>query len=367
MMLSQLIPFIATGGPSMSVPGPYVLFTLLHWLTLTLHFVAMNFLFGGVMLMIISKTSPYRKLLFAEKLQAFPTSMAATVTLGVAPLLFLQVIYGKFFYSATVISGVNWFLVVPVAIAVYYLLYMASMKENLSDSSRVKLLIGAFLGMLYISLTLTTMSDLASKPYLWAEMYKACPGGWSLNPSWGQTIFRWLHIVTGALAVGGIVIQVYTLYHSKVKGNRDLMNFGGKMFLMGTLKATIFAIIYLFTLEPMVLIGFLASPGFHVILAAVVLNIVIVWLVFKTSTSMNPRPLIFTNMVLTFMAIFLMVMTRHYLRLVFLEGEFDPTMIATQSQTGPMIMFLVTFVIGLVVLFWMLKVYFGKVNKAQND
>lgn len=364
MMNTLLYPIIATAGPSMSVPGPYFLFTLLHWLTLTLHFVAMNFLFGGIMLMVLSKSSPYRKLLFAENLTSFPTAMAATITLGVAPLLFLQVIYGKFFYSASIITGWNWFFIIPVVIIVYYLLYMASLKKKLSDGGRIKLLIFALIGLVYISLTLTMLSDLASKPYLWSELYLSSPSGTSLNPSWGQTIFRWLHAVTGALAVSGIIVQLYGVYFAKVKGNRELINFGGKIFLIGTLKATLFAIIYLITLEPQVLKQFLASPGMHVMATAIVVNIVIAWLVYKTSISSNPKPLILTNAVLTFLGIFLMVMTRHYLRLVFLEGEFDPAMLNTSTQTGPLIMFLITFAIGLAVLFWMLKTYFGKPKQA---
>lgn len=348
----------------MSIPGPYFLFTLLHWLTLTLHFIAMNFLFGGVMLMVLSKKSAYRRILFSENLKAFPSAMATTITLGVAPLLFLQVIYGKFFYSASIVTGWNWFWLIPVVIVVYYLLYAASLKKKIADSARIKLLIFALIGLVYISFTFTMLSDLASKPYLWSELYLSSPAGCSLNPSWGQTIFRWAHAVTGALAVAGIIIQLYTLFVAKVRGNRDLLNFGGRMFLLGTLKATLFAIIYLITLEPMVLRNFLASPGMHVMVTAIVINMIIAWLVYKTSTSSNPRPLVLINAVLTFLAIFLMVMTRHYLRLVYLEGEFDQAALDTTTQVGPLVMFLLTFVVGLIVLFWMLKSYFGKPKQS---
>ena len=351
---------IAASGPSLSIPGPYWLFTLLHWLTLTLHFVAMNFLFGGVMLMILSKTSAYRKLLFFENLKSFPVAMAATITLGVAPLLFVQVMYGQFFYGASIISAWNWYFIIPVVLVVYYSLYSASILPKLSDGNRIKLLIVALVGFVYVSLTFTMISDLAIKPYLWEGLYQSSPAGTHLNPSWGQVLFRWAHMISGALAVAGICIQAATLLIAKVKGNRDLIKFGGKMFLLGTLKATLFGVIYLFTLEPAVLKGFLQSPGMHVMLTSIVLNIVLAFLVYRSSITSNPKPLIITNAVLTFVALFLMVMTRHYLRLVFLEGEFDPTKLDIGTQTGPLAMFLITFVAGLGIVAWMIKKYFGR-------
>ena len=96
---------LANTGPSLAVPGPYWLFTLLHWLTFALHLIAMNLLFGGLVILLISKKSPFRKLMFDTETRLFPTVMAATITLGVAPLLFVQVVYGKFFYTATILSA----------------------------------------------------------------------------------------------------------------------------------------------------------------------------------------------------------------------------------------------------------------------
>ncbi|MCK5124832.1 MAG: hypothetical protein KAR42_01110 [candidate division Zixibacteria bacterium] len=364
MIIQNIISVIAQTGPSMSIPGPYWLFTVLHWLILTLHLLAMNFLMGGVLLMIMAKNSPYRKLLFFENIKVFPTVMAATITLGVAPLLFLQVIYGEFFYSASIISGWQWLLIIPVLLVVYYLFYTASIKKSLSDSGRIKLLLISLTGLVFVSFTITMISDLASKPYLWAELYQSSPSGWSLNPSWGQTIFRWIHIMSGALAVAGIIIQLYVLYFDKVKGNRELLFFGGRVFLMGVLSAATAAVIYLLTLEPVVLRQFLHSPGLHVLTTAIVINIIIAFLVYKSSESLSPKPMVLTSAILAFVGVFLMVMTRHYLRLVFLEGKFDPAALQTSDDYSPLIMFLITFVIGLVALFWMLKKYFGSPEKA---
>jgi hypothetical protein len=91
------------------LPAPLWLVTTLHLVTLTLHFVAMNFLLGGVIIVLhaaIRKRWDDPTLLHFGRL--FPAAMAATVTLGVAPLLFLQVVYPKQVYAAAIVSGWFW-------------------------------------------------------------------------------------------------------------------------------------------------------------------------------------------------------------------------------------------------------------------
>lgn len=362
--ISAMILAIVPGGPSMAVPGPFWLFTVLHWLIFTLHLLSMNTLFGGVIVLLFYGNSPVRKLLFDEYLKMLPVVMAATITLGVAPLLFLQVIYGKFFYTATIISGWNLFLVVPVAIAVYYLLYLNAMKKNLSRTTRIKILAAVLIGFIYISYTFTMISDLAIKPHLWQKLYQASPEGMSLNPSHWQTIFRWGHIIAGAMAVAGIVVQLFAVFHNKVQGNRELLKFGRRVFLIGVIKSSLLGIIYLFTLENAILDGLLRSPGIHAIALGIVLNIIVVFLVQRTKTSTAPKRLVVSSSILVVIAVFCMVIGRHFLRLVYLEGFFDPAKLEIAPQWSVFAIFFVTFLAGLVTLFWMLRKYFTAPAKS---
>ena len=74
--------------------APLWLITVLHILTLTLHFVAMNFLVGGVIMVLYAATRKRWDDPTLKKFgKMFPAAMAATVTLGVAPLLFVQMVY----------------------------------------------------------------------------------------------------------------------------------------------------------------------------------------------------------------------------------------------------------------------------------
>ncbi len=355
-MISLLPAMVA--GPHLAIPGSYWLMTFLHWLTFVLHLLAMNVLFGVLILLLVSGSSPLRRLLFDNMVKLFPTAMAATITLGVAPLLFTQVIYGKFFYSASIISGWQWFSLIPVLLLVYYLLYAASLSGNMTTGKKLMLLFPAGIGLAYLSFTFTSISDLAEKPALWAAMYTASPEGFSINPDIGEYIFRWTHMLAGAITVAGLVIMLFTVYHPKVEGNHSLRQFGAKMFLMGVMAAAVLAIIYLLVIPRDIFTGFLQSAGLHAVSGAIVLNIIAAYLAYRSSRAARPRNLILSASLLVFLGVFCMVIARHYLRLVFLEGAFDPGGLPTAFQAGPFVMFAVTFVAGLVVMAWMLHLFF---------
>jgi len=358
-----LIATAVAAGPSLAIPGPYWLFTLLHWLTFVLHLIAMNLLLGGLLVFLIAGSSPLRKLLFDAQTRLFPTLMAATITLGVAPLLFVQVIYGRLFYSASIVSAWNWFLIVPVLLVVYYLLYASALAQKLSPPTKLVLLVVAATGLVYISYTFTMISDLAEKPHLWGELYQASPQGLSLNPSYVETIFRWLHTLAGALAVAGIGIMYMALYHPKIRPNRQLLAFGGRIFMLGVIKAAVFGTVYLFTLDKPIFTAFLASPGLHAILSAIILNVVAVFLIYKAAGGGEQAHLkLWTAALLVLAALLCMVIGRHVLRLVYLNGYFNPADLATRPQWPVFGVFLAFFIIGLMAFFWMLRRYFSSRN-----
>lgn len=357
----------ASGGPTMAIPGPYWLFTILHWLTFALHLIAMNILVGGILLLVISRKGPLRENLFVSLTRLFPTVMAATITLGVAPLLFLQVIYGKFFYSASIVSGWNWFLIIPVVIIVYYLIYLVAMRKKLTDSARIDLLILALIGFVYVSYTLTMISDLAEKPDLWGDLYRASPAGMSLNPSFGETIFRWLHIMAGTVAVFGIAVQFFSIYHKRIKGNWDLLRYGGRLYLLGALKAALLGLIYFFILDKEIIVAFLGSPGLHAVIGAIILNVIALILSYRAVSAERPHLKIWTTAVLVFAGVFCMVIARHSLRLIYLEGHFDPASLPVDPQWSVFAVFLILFVGGLVTLFWMVRKFFGSSQTTAQE
>ena len=127
---------ILPGIDLMPLPAPYWLFKLLLLVTFILHIIAMNLMFGGGMIAVATRwfapKSEFTQRLFRDISNKIPTFLAATVTLGVAPLLFLQVIYGQFFYTSSVLIAWPWFLVVVLLVAAYYGFYGVAFAKNLA-------------------------------------------------------------------------------------------------------------------------------------------------------------------------------------------------------------------------------------------
>ena len=122
------LPAIPALDPT-PLPAPAWLFHALLLLTFFIHILFLNVTLGGAVIGTVHATlakspeAPGRRLgrLLASLL---PASVSFTVTTGVAPLLFIQLLYGQVFYAATVMVGWLWLAIVPLILVGYYSVYL---------------------------------------------------------------------------------------------------------------------------------------------------------------------------------------------------------------------------------------------------
>ncbi len=146
--------------------------------------------------------------------------------------------------------------------AVYYLLYIVALKKNLSAVVRrgPRWWRRRWVSV-YISYTFTMISDLAEKPALGgADFTRRRRGAPALNPHAAETIFRWGHSITGAVAVAG-TDAVTAALHPKLKGRTGHAGAGGRVFVVAAVKATVLSLIYLALIDRGAGLG---SPALHV-------------------------------------------------------------------------------------------------------
>ncbi len=128
MMQTSLIP---TPAPT-PLPAPYWVITLLLVVTFVLHIVAMNFMLGGGVMALAAKwrfkDRETGNRIFTDLAKKMPVFLPATITLGIAPLLFVQVLYEQFFYTSSVLLAWPWFLVLVCLTVAYYGFYYVSFK-----------------------------------------------------------------------------------------------------------------------------------------------------------------------------------------------------------------------------------------------
>ena len=219
------------------LPAPLWLITILHVVTLTLHLAAMNFMVGGVIVILFGTVKDRGNDLTVHGfVRLFPSAMAAAVTFGVAPLLFVQLVYPRQVYAASIVSGWFWLLFVVVASLGSCCLYGASFAPGGSGRRIDWCLSLALVGFAYISYVYSSVFSLAERPDLYRLMYVNTQSGLTRNPDVGSYIFRWRHLFLGAVTVGGYFVGWLG------RDNRQAYH-SGKGFFLGWVIAALIAVL----------------------------------------------------------------------------------------------------------------------------
>ncbi|MDI3327729.1 MAG: hypothetical protein QJR06_04185 [Alicyclobacillaceae bacterium] len=191
------------------LPAPPVLLEILLVLTFLLHVLMMNVLLGGTLTatgLEIAVRLGRRDLRPAARflVKLLPNVMALTVTFGVAPLLFLQLLYGQFFFTSSILMGWYWLAAVLLMLIGYYGLYVAAWRQG---GRRPWILAGSALCFLAVAYAFVHNLLLMTRPHTWLYAYLSSPGG-GLHLPLGDVFPRYLHMIlfgtslTGALLVG---------------------------------------------------------------------------------------------------------------------------------------------------------------------
>jgi hypothetical protein len=112
-------------------PWPTALYLTLYVLTLTLHMLLMHYVLAGsawvawtsiIKAFRSDSTDPSN---IVKVLQDWlPFALGGAITAGVAPLLFVQILYQREFYTANLLLFHRWMSILPVLIVAFYLLYL---------------------------------------------------------------------------------------------------------------------------------------------------------------------------------------------------------------------------------------------------
>jgi hypothetical protein len=324
--------------------APLWLFTILHILTLSLHFLAMNFVVGGIIVVVFGGFSDRWKDPTVQRfIRLFPTAMALTVTMGIAPLLFVQVVFPHQIYSAAIVSGWYWLFIVPAVLVSYYSLYRASFAIRRETGKPLLPLLLALCATIFVSLVYSSVFSMAENPDLIRRLYAQNQAGTVFNPEIGDYILRWAHMILGAITVGGFLVGFVG------RDNPGAFVVGKKFFLVGFVLASLAGMAYLMTLGPY-LAAFMRTPAVWSLMIGILLGLGSMHLFFTRKFNLAAS--------LLFPSLVSMVINRHYVRLLKLQGKFDPASWKVETQGFPLVLFLGCFVIAVVAVWYMTALFF---------
>jgi len=168
-----------TAAPQpLDVPGATAAYLTVYALAWALHFPCAAYVLAGAGTVAFEELTGVRTRAGAALRDWLPFALGATITTGVAPLVFVQVLYPESFYSANLLLRAHWAAVVPLLVALFYLLYAIKGARFAARgrAARAALTLGVFAGFVAVAGLWTGNHVLSlAGPQAWVERYGASP------------------------------------------------------------------------------------------------------------------------------------------------------------------------------------------------
>lgn len=161
---------------------PLAFYLTIYVLTLVVHVVLMAYVLGGSLWLTWASLFPGKEKTprtmqpVARLLRDWmPFALSGAITAGVAPLLFVQILYQQQFYTANLLLGWRWMVVIPVLIVVFYLLYVVKSRAIASWALplRVLLACGVATCFLFVAFCWTANHLLSLDQSQWPTVFQS--------------------------------------------------------------------------------------------------------------------------------------------------------------------------------------------------
>ncbi len=327
-------------------------FDFLLVLTFAAHILLVNLVLGGTVLLLWGRLSgsSYASRLSRSLSRALPISVSWAVVLGVAPLLFIQVLYDPFWYFSSVISA-WWTLIFLAAIVLAFVsLYAYYLRGGYQENGNPWWIGLALVTLLLAALIIHALSIQALHPEKWSLW--AIQGGGAFQKGtglWGFHLPRILHFFSASLTITGIFLLLYARYfRDRSDYPEDYLlwveKLGIRLALTFSLLQVLTGLWWLFSLpgefhfyrHPLFLLG--AGTG-------------LLFLAVLFRSRHHPRRSLSLIGGLTFLTVFFMSYAREALRMKYLSRfGYSFQDYPLHISWGSTFLFLGTFLMGLVIL-----------------
>jgi hypothetical protein len=393
------------------MPAPVWFVQFFKALGFTLHAVPMNLWYAGLLIALLLhlRGSEQGRRFAGRLLQQMPVIVAVGINLGIVPLLFIQLAYYKVFYPATILMACFWLAIIVLLIPAYYGVYAyawglhnggdcldfctskngtvplgsATRKKSLATWRRAA---GWCAALFFICIGFTfanamsLMEHVSRWPALWnAHSTAAAATGTALNVTDPTFLPRWLlmfGLALGTTAVWVLVDVVFLTRRAKSCGaavpaaqavgtpalqstdeayRRWAWGFARKLYTVGMIWAAAAGTWYVFGAWPPDLREAMFSWPLWPLTVATAVAPGLPWLLMMTADLCSEKRA--TTAAIAFCQFGVLgvnAVSRQIVQNINLKPFVDVSAQPTDVQWGPLLMFLIVFVIGLFVVGWML-------------
>ncbi|MCP4903049.1 MAG: hypothetical protein GY906_39295 [bacterium] len=320
----DLVPAVDSAG----LPGPAWLFHLLLVFTFFLHLLFLNLALGGTLLAAVAHTkSGGRKDhpcgALARRLvtmNSFGISLA--ITTGVAPLLFIQVLYHQYFYTGTILIGGAWFGLVGLLIAAYYAAYLYKLKgAPTTGTGGGGWIWSAAIAFLLIAAIHVSVHLVHVQPAKWADFAES---GWRvlLDPTFAP---RLLHFVFAGVGFSALISAWWAVRQASrgiaVELNSSIAAIAWKWALWSTVAVVVDGVLLLMLLPREVLLGLMqGGAAVHIPLTLGILGAIgLLVMMARVHDPVKAASTVGGTLHGMILVVAIMALTRHEIRLVYLQ------------------------------------------------
>lgn len=336
------------------LPVPAGWFLLLLGVTYYLHLLAAGTMFGVSAAAVLGhfkgRSDPGWKNLGSRLSKILPFSIALAVNMGVAPLLFLQVLYGNFFYTASILIALPWILLIVFLIAGYYLAYWIIFKKE--GTARVKAMLSFLVTVIlgWIAFMLVNVNTLMMTPGRWPVKYFSSPAGHNLNLSESTLWPRYVFYLFLFMTIGGTFIALYyRITKDRFQEARLASHFGSMAAgYFGFFSIPLF-ILFIIRLPGEIKEAFLGGSAVWTAAAVFFVALLLVFGYLSLKGKRSPAA------VLLALDLVIFVLIRSHIRYLYLRPFREKLALpASVNQSGVMILFFMILLSGLGLLIWLL-------------
>lgn len=276
-----------------------------------------------------------------------PSLTALAVNIGVAPLLFLQVLYGQFLYVSNTLMGVWWLSVFMAVMAAYALAYRQKYALHARRSNGT--LVWGLMCLLFLGVALAQTHNalLLVRPDLWPGFLDQ-PDGRLLPWNDPTLLPRWLHFVTAGVAVGGLSLALMgrrrTRRHDP--NGAQLTADGLAWFSRATMVQMAWGVWWLLALPRPTMLAFMGDDP----LATALLGLGVAG--GAASLMLAARGKVLATAATALGTVFTMIALRGVLRQLYLQPYFSQDGLSVRPEPGSVVMYLSCVLVSLLVVVW---------------
>ncbi|RXJ81315.1 hypothetical protein [Arcobacter sp. F2176] len=267
------------------VPFYPVVFQALYVLTWALHAAFVFLALGSMGLSLYGtfkqKSDDNWKILTPHLIQTGKISISILIVLGVAPLLFTQVIYDPNWYVTNTLSGM-WVFIFIYTLVLGYILYYWYYFANKKNQGGGKLIgIISFLILIFAGTLMHNFAVTSLMPNDWMNMY--APNGIVDNSGWTFNVdtVRLIFMLSLSIPVVGLFLQNYSRFLSTRRDFSEIFidycaKLGTKIGVVGLIISAVAFVAW------MIQVGYLLHP---LSIAIVVGVVILLFMILKNSNS----------------------------------------------------------------------------------